>query len=133
MGLKPSNDKPKAAPKIPDSMMGVFLIRCSPNSFRNPSDILKTPPYSATSCPIRSTFSSSRKLCDNALEMASTNRFSTTLFATLASGVELDLYLGAKIAARSTSSSKLGSLATSALFKSVLNTSLSRMLCSENC
>ena len=49
MGLKPSNESPKHAPIIPDSMIGVFLILLFPNSLTKPSVILKTPPYSAMS------------------------------------------------------------------------------------
>ena len=35
-----------------DSQIGVFLTRSLPNLLAKPSVILKTPPYSATSCPI---------------------------------------------------------------------------------
>ena len=50
--LIPAIESPIAASTIADSQIGVFLTRSFPNCFTNPSVILKTPPYSAMSCPI---------------------------------------------------------------------------------
>ena len=42
--MKPSNAKPTEAPKMPDSMIGVFLTLLEPNSSLKSFVILKTPP-----------------------------------------------------------------------------------------
>ena len=52
MVLKPSSDIPRQAPTIALSQRGVLRTLSFPNSFTNPSVILKAPPYSAMSCPI---------------------------------------------------------------------------------
>ena len=79
--MKPSNDIPIAAPIIPDSIIGVFFTRFSPNFSKNPSVILNTPPYSAISCPIIRVDLSKFIFSYNASEIASTNLISLDLRA----------------------------------------------------
>ena len=60
MGTWPPSARPRAQPTAPDSMIGVLRTRALPNSSTKPSVTLKTPPYSAMSCPRRITRSSRR-------------------------------------------------------------------------
>ena len=55
-----------------DSVIGVFIILFFPNLSLNPSVTLKTPPYSAISCPKIITFESSSNLCSRQSLIAST-------------------------------------------------------------
>ena len=59
---------------------GIFDIRAVKiDNWGNPSDILKTPPYSAISCPIITNSGYFSKLCLSPSEMASTYLFLETL------------------------------------------------------
>ncbi len=69
-------DKPKPVPMIAASQSGVFRTRALPNVSTNPSVILKTPPYSAMSCPIRMRFSCLCMASRMPSEMASMSRIS---------------------------------------------------------
>ena len=71
-GTKPPSASPSAQPMAPDSMSGVLRTRALPNSSTKPAVTLKTPPYSAMSCPSSTTRSSRRIATRSASLMAST-------------------------------------------------------------
>ncbi|GBE23943.1 hypothetical protein BMS3Bbin02_00208 [bacterium BMS3Bbin02] len=50
-GRRPAAAAPTAAPAIASSEIGVLRTRSGPNSSSKPTDVLKTPPASATSSP----------------------------------------------------------------------------------
>ena len=73
MGRKPFIAAPTAIPVKPSSAIGVSMILFSPNSASIPLLTLYAPLYSATSSPIRNTFSSLRISSFKASRSASLN------------------------------------------------------------
>ena len=68
--------KPRAAPTMALSQMGVLRTLALPYFSTNPSVILKAPPYSAISCPIKIKLACLSMLICRPSLMPSINRFS---------------------------------------------------------
>jgi hypothetical protein len=75
MAFLPLIDKPSPVPTMAASQSGVLRTRSFPKRSTNPSVILKTPPYSAISCPIKTSSGCFSMACPSPSEMASIKRF----------------------------------------------------------
>ncbi len=95
-------------------MIGVLRTRALPNSSTKPSVTLKTPPYSAMSCPSSTTRSSRRITVRSPSLIASTYRSSGACASSSGEGPFGTSRLGAKTSASFSSTVERGSGASSA-------------------